>query len=341
MENLLIGLVAEMELSTKILIASGAALVIILIAVFLSVVPLRIWFKCAISGTYVSMFKLLGMKLRGMNISSIIGNYINGRKAGLNISVSDLESHVLAGGDIEKVVDALIAAHSAKIGLTIQEAKAIDLAGRDVRKAVQDSVIPRVIETPMVSAIAKDGIELRVKAKVTVKTNLNKLIGGAGEETIISRVGEGIVTTVGSAKTHKEVLQNPDIISRVVIDKGLDDGTIFQILSIDIADIDVGRNIGAELEQRQAIADKEIAQAQAEERKAMAIAAEQEMKAKAQEMKAHVIAAEVEVPKAMASAFRNGKMGIMDYYKLQNIQADTSMRKSISKSDDDDTTGTK
>jgi uncharacterized protein YqfA (UPF0365 family) len=215
------------------------------------------------------------------------------------------------------------------------------LAGRDVRKAVQDSVIPKVIETPMVSAIAKDGIELRVKAKVTVKTNLNKLIGGAGEETIISRVGEGIVTTVGSAKTHKEVLQNPDIISRVVIDKGLDDGTIFQILSIDIADIDVGRNIGAELEQRQAIADKEIAQAQAEERKAMAIAAEQEMKAKAQEMKAHVIAAEVEVPKAMASAFRNGKMGIMDYYKLQNIQADTSMRKSISKSDDDDSTGSK
>ena len=282
------------------------------------------------------MFKLLGMKLRGMQINGIIGNYINGRKAGLNISVSDLESHVLAGGDIEKVVDAMIAAHSAKIGLTIQEAKAIDLAGRDVRKAVQDSVIPKVIETPMVSAIAKDGIELRVKAKVTVKTNLNKLIGGAGEETIISRVGEGIVTTVGSAKTHKEVLQNPDIISRVVIDKGLDDGTIFQILSIDIADIDVGRNIGAELEQRQAIADKEIAQAQAEERKAMAIAAEQEMKAKAQEMKAHVIAAEVEVPKAMASAFRNGKMGIMDYYKLQNIQADTSMRKSISKSDDDD-----
>ena len=322
-----------------ICIASGVGVFLILAGIFLAMVPTKIWFRCAVSGTYVSMFKLLGMKLRGMNISSIIDNYINGRKAGLNITVSDLEAHVLAGGDIEKVVDALIAAHSAKIGLTIQEAKAIDLAGRDVRKAVQDSVIPKVIETPRVSAIAKDGIELMVKAKVTVKTNLNKLIGGAGEETIISRVGEGIVTTVGSAKTHKEVLQNPDIISRVVIDKGLDDGTIFQILSIDIADIDVGRNIGAELEQRQAIADKEIAQAQAEERKAMAIAAEQEMKAKAQEMKAHVIAAEVEVPKAMASAFRNGKMGIMDYYKLQNIQADTSMRKSISKSDDDTTPG--
>lgn len=339
MENLFSALAGVDPKMISIAVAIGIAF--ILIAVFLAVVPLKIWFKCAISGTYVSMFKLLGMKLRGMQIPSIIGPYINGRKAGLNISVSDLESHVLAGGDIEKVVDALIAAHSAKIGLTIQEAKAIDLAGRDIRKAVQDSVIPRVIETPVIAAIAKDGIELRVKAKVTVKTNLNKLIGGAGEETIISRVGEGIVTTVGSAKTHKEVLQNPDIISRVVIDKGLDDGTIFQILSIDIADVDVGRNIGAELEQRQAIADKEIAQAQAEERKAMAIAAEQEMKAKAQEMKAHVIAAEVEVPKAMASAFRNGKMGIMDYYKLQNIQADTSMRKSISKSDDDDTTGTK
>ena len=335
MENILLSL-ASMDLKTKIIIAVCIGVFVVLVAIFLATVPMKIWFKCAISGTYVSMFKLLGMKLRGMQINAIIGNYINGRKAGLNISVSDLESHVLAGGDIEKVVDAMIAAHSAKIGLTIQEAKAIDLAGRDVRKAVQDSVIPKVIETPMVSAIAKDGIELRVKAKVTVKTNLNKLIGGAGEETIISRVGEGIVTTVGSAKTHKEVLQNPDIISRVVIDKGLDDGTIFQILSIDIADIDVGRNIGAELEQRQAIADKEIAQAQAEERKAMAIAAEQEMKAKAQEMKAHVIAAEVEVPKAMASAFRNGKMGIMDYYKLQNIQADTSMRKSISKSDDDE-----
>jgi len=330
MENLLLSVNV-----TTILIAVAIGLVILLLAIFLANVPLKVWFRCAISGTRVSMAKLLGMKLRGMDINNIIGNYINGRKAGLNISVSDLEAHVLAGGDIEKVVDALIAAHSAKIGLTIQEAKAIDLAGRDVRKAVQDSVIPKVIETPMVSAIAKDGIELRVKAKVTVKTNLNKLIGGAGEETIISRVGEGIVTTVGSAKTHKEVLQNPDIISRVVIDKGLDDGTIFQILSIDIADIDVGRNIGAELEQRQAIADKEIAQAQAEERKAMAIAAEQEMKAKAQEMKAHVIAAEVEVPKAMASAFRNGKMGIMDYYKLQNIQADTTMRKSLSKSDDD------
>lgn len=334
----MLNLLLAMDTTTTIILAIVAGIVILGLAIFLANVPLKIWFRCLISGTRVSMGKLLGMKLRGMNINSIIGSYINGRKAGLNISVSDLEAHVLAGGDIEKVVDALIAAHSAKIGLTIQEAKAIDLAGRDVRKAVQDSVIPKVIETPMVSAIAKDGIELRVKAKVTVKTNLNKLIGGAGEETIISRVGEGIVTTVGSAKTHKEVLQNPDIISRVVIDKGLDDGTIFQILSIDIADIDVGRNIGAELEQRQAIADKEIAQAQAEERKAMAIAAEQEMKAKAQEMKAHVIAAEVEVPKAMASAFRNGKMGIMDYYKLQNIQADTTMRKSLSKSDDDNDT---
>jgi len=313
----------------------GGGVLLIAFVIVLAMVPLKLWFRCLISGCYVSMTRLVGMRLRSMQIQNIVDNYINGRKAGLRITIGDLESHVLAGGNIERVVSALISAHSAKINLTIDEAKAIDLAGRDVKKAVDDTVIPKVIETPMVSAIAKDGIELRVKAKVTVKTNIARLVGGAGEETIISRVGEGIVTTVGSAKTHKDVLQNPDIISRVVIEKGLDDGTAYQILSIDIADIDVGRNIGAELEQRQAIADKEIAQAQAEERKAMAIAAEQEMKAKAQEMKAHVIAAEVEVPKAMASAFRNGKIGIMDYYKMQNIQADTKMRKSISSSDED------
>lgn len=302
----------------------------VLLAVVLALVPVKVWFRCLVSGTYISMPRLIGMKLRGINVQVVIDSYINAKKAGLDINITELETHAMAGGNVNKVVMALISAHSAKINLSIENAKAIDLAGRDILKAIKESVTPKVIETPIISTIAKDGIELKVKAKVTVKTNLARLVGGSGEETIISRVGEGIVTTVGSAESHKDVLQNPDIISKVVIEKGLDDGTAYQILSIDIADIDVGRNIGAELLRRQAEADKDIAQAKAEERKAMAVAVEQEMKAKAQEMQAAVIAAEAEVPKAMADAFRKGKLGLMDYYKMQNIESDTAMRNALS-----------
>lgn len=302
---------------------------VLFLAVFFSIVPVRTWFRCLVSGTYVGMVQLIGMRLRKINVDSVINAYINGKKAGLTININELETHAMAGGNVNAVVAAMISAHSAKINLDINAAKAIDLAGRDVLKAVKESVTPKVIKTPLVSAVAKDGIELKVLAKVTVKTNLNKLIGGAGEETIISRVGEGIVTTIGSATTHEIVLENPDTISQVVLNKGLDDGTAFQILSIDIADIDVGSNIGAQLKKLQAQAEKEIAEAKAAERKAMAVAAEQEMKAKTQAMKANVVEAEAEVPKAIASAFQNGKLGIMDYYRIQNVMADTDMRKSI------------
>ncbi len=275
------------------------------------------------------MFKLVGMRLRKVNTGMVVNAYINAKKAGLDINIDDLETHAMAGGNVSLVVAALISAHSAKINLPVEVAKAIDLAGRDVLKAVKESVTPKVIKTPVISAVAKDGIELRVLAKVTVKTNLNKLVGGAGEETIISRVGEGIVTTIGSAETHEQVLENPDSISKLVLDKGLDDGTAFQILSIDIADIDVGNNIGAELKKTQAQAEKEIAQAKAEERKAMAIAQEQEMRARVQAMKANVVQNEAKVPEAIAQAFTEGKLGVMDYYRLQNIQADTNMRNNL------------
>ena len=294
-----------------------------------AVIPVNLWFRCLVSGTYVRIFKLVGMRLRKVNANMVIDSYINAKKAGLNINIDDLETHAMAGGNVNSVVAALISAHSAKINLPVEVAKAIDLAGRDVLKAVKESVTPKVIKTPVISAMAKNGIELRVLAKVTVKTNLNKLVGGAGEETIISRVGEGIVTTIGSAETHQEVLENPDLISKVVLGKGLDDGTAFQILSIDIADIDVGDNIGAELKKTQAEAEKEIAQAKAEERKAMAIAQEQEMKARVQAMRANVVQAEAKVPEAMAQAFLDGKLGVMDYYRLQNIQADTNMRNNL------------
>ena len=262
------------------------------------------------------------MEWRGIKITPIVDAYIAAKKAGLDLSIDELESHVLAKGDVIKVVNALISAHSANIVLEPATARAIDLAGRDVLNAVKVSVNPKVIETPPISAIAKDGIELRVKARVTVRANITRLIGGAGEDTIIARIGEGIVTTVGSAETHKAVLENPDIISKTVLDKGLDSGTAYEILSIDIADIDVGRNVGAQLQMDQAEADKRIAEAKAEERRAMAVALEQEMKAK-------VVEAESLVPKAMAKAFEEGRLGVMDYYNMQNVIADTSMRNSI------------
>lgn len=281
------------------------------------------------------MSRLVGMRLRKIKIGMIVDSYIKAKKAGLDINIAELETHYLAQGDVVKVVNALISAHSANIDLKIKTAMAIDLAGRDVLNAVKVSVNPKVIETPVVSAIAKDGIELRAKAKVTVRANISRLIGGAGEETIIARVGEGVVTTVGSAVSHKELLENPDRISRTVLDKGLDSGTAYEILSIDIADIDVGRNIGAQLQMDQAEADKRIAQAKAEERRALAVAREQEMKAKTQEMRASVVAAEAEVPKAISEAFRSGRLGIMDYYNMQNIQADTAMRNAIGGMDSD------
>ena len=307
----------------------GIVLIVLALVLFFVMVPISIWFRALVSGAPISMGKLVGMRLRKIKIGMIVEAYITGKKAGLDININELETHYMAKGDVLKVVNALISAHSANIELTTKTAMAIDLAGRDVLNAVKVSVNPKVIETPVIAAIAKDGIELRCKARVTVRANIARLIGGSGEETIIARVGEGIVTTVGSADTHKEVLENPDSISKTVLNKGLDNGTAYEILSIDIADIDVGRNVGAQLQMDQAEADKKIAQARAEERRAMAVASEQEMKAKTQEMRAMVIQAEAEVPKAMAEALRGGKLGVMDYYNMQNIQADTAMRNAI------------
>ena len=307
----------------------GIVLIVLAIILFFVMVPISIWFRALVSGAPISMGKLVGMRLRKIKIAMIVDAYITGKKAGLNININELETHYMAKGDVQKVVNALISAHSANIELTTKTAMAIDLAGRDVLNAVKVSVNPKVIETPVIAAIAKDGIELRCKARVTVRANIARLIGGSGEETIIARVGEGIVTTVGSADTHKAVLENPDSISKTVLNKGLDNGTAYEILSIDIADVDVGRNIGAQLQMDQAEADKRIAQAKAEERRAMAVASEQEMKARTQEMRAIVIEAEAEVPKAMAEALRSGKLGVMDYYNMQNLQADTNMRNAI------------
>lgn len=310
-------------------------LVIIIVAVvlglFFTFIPVGLWISAFAAGVHVSIFNLIGMRLRRVNPSRIILPLIKATKGGLDINVNQLEAHYLAGGNVDKVVNALIAAYRANMDLQFMRAAAIDLAGRDVLDAVKTSVNPRVIETPNISSMAKDGIELLVKARVTVRTNLDRLIGGAGEATIIARVGEGIVTTVGSSTSHKEVLENPDSISKTVLDKGLDAGTAFEILSIDIADVDVGRNIGAQLQTLQAEADKNIAQAKAEERRAMAVAKEQEMKALVQEMRARVVEAEAEVPKAIANALNNGKMGAMDYYGMQNLMSDTQMRQSISK----------
>lgn len=306
-------------------------LVILVITIFFSFVPLGLWISSIAAGVNVGIFNLIGMRLRRVAPSRIVNPLIKARKGGINVTVNQLEAHYLAGGNVDRVVNALIAAQRADIDLLFERAAAIDLAGRDVLNAVQMSVNPKVIETPVIAAVAKNGIEVRVKARVTVRANIERLVGGAGEETIIARVGEGIVTTVGSSESHKAVLENPDSISRTVLAKGLDSGTAFQILSIDIADVDIGRNIGAQLQTDQAEADKRIAQAKAEERRAMAVAVEQEMRAAVQEMRAKVVEAEAEVPRALAEALRNGRLGVMDYYQMQNIQADTQMRDAISK----------
>ena len=311
-----------------------AAVVLFILIMFFSFVPIGLWISAMAAGVHVGIFSLVGMRLRRVVPSRIILPLVKATKAGLKLSVNHLEAHYLAGGNVDGVVNALIASERAGIDLSFEKAAAIDLAGRNVLEAVQMSVNPKVIETPNISAVAKDGIELLVKARVTVRTNLERLVGGAGESTIIARIGEGIVTTVGSAVSHKSVLENPDDISKLILAKGLDAGTAFEILSIDIADIDIGKNIGAELQTDQAEADLKIAQAKAEERRAMAVATEHEMKALAQEMRARVIEAEAEVPRAMAEAFRSGNLGIMDYYKMKNIEADTQMRESIAKPND-------
>ena len=304
-------------------------ILLLLFMVILSFIPIGLWISALAAGVKVGIVDLIGMRLRRVSPVKIVNPLIKAEKAGLNVKVSQLEAHYLAGGNVDRVVNALIAAERANIPLLFERAAAIDLAGRNVLEAVQMSVNPKVIETPIVAAVAKDGIEVRAKARVTVRANIDRLVGGAGEETIIARVGEGIVTTVGSSETHKAVLENPDRISQTVLSKGLDAGTAFEILSIDIADVDVGRNIGAHLQTDQAEADKRIAQAKAEERRAMAVAKEQEMKASVQEMRAKVVEAEAEVPKAMAQAFINGNLGVMDYYNMQNIQSDTKMREGI------------
>ncbi len=304
---------------------------LIALTILFRFVPLGLWISALASGVHISISTLIGMRIRRIQPSRLVLPLIKANKAGLNLTITKLETHFLAGGNVDKVINALIAAQRANIQMAFEKACAIDLAGRDVFHAVQMSVTPKVIETPVVAAIAKDGIELRAKARVTVRTNIERLVGGAGEETVIARVGEGIVTTVGSAETHKSVLENPDLISRTVLNKGLDAGTAFEILSIDIADVDVGRNIGAQLQMDQAEADRRIAQAKAEERRAMAVAHEQEMKAAVQEMRAKVVEAEAEVPKAMATALREGKLGVMDYYQMQNVIADTTMRDGIAK----------
>ncbi|HDZ41522.1 MAG TPA: UPF0365 family protein [Bacteroidetes bacterium] len=308
--------------------------VIILLWLLLYLIPIGLWFQALVSGVRISLLQLIFMRWRKVPPSAIVVAMIEGNKAGLILNRDDLEAHYLAGGRVAKVVHALVSAAKANIDLPFNMATAIDLAGRDVFEAVQMSVNPKVIDTPPVTAVAKDGIQLIAKARVTVRANIRQLVGGAGEETVLARVGEGIVSSIGSAGSHKEVLENPDFISKVVLEKGLDAGTAFEILSIDIADIDIGKNIGAVLQMDQANADKNIAQAKAEERRAMAVALEQEMKAKAQEARAKVIEAEVKVPLAIAGAFDKGNLGIMDYYRYKNIEADTNMRDTLSKPDD-------
>jgi uncharacterized protein YqfA (UPF0365 family) len=310
-----------------------AVAVIILLLLFFYFVPVGLWFQAIVSGVRISLLQLIVMRFRKVPPSVIVNAMITSKKAGLEISRDELEAHYLAGGNVNSVVNALISADKANIDLDFKTATAIDLAGRDVLEAVQMSVNPKVIDTPPVTAVAIDGIQLIAKARVTVRANIQQLVGGAGEDTILARVGEGVVSSIGSSENHKAVLENPDLISKTVLAKGLDSGTAFEILSIDIADIDIGKNIGAVLQMDQAEADKNIAQARAEERRAMAVALEQEMKAKAQEARAKVIEAEAEVPKALADAFRNGNLGVMDYYKFKNIQADTRMRDSIGRQD--------
>ncbi|NLJ79344.1 MAG: flotillin-like protein FloA [Tissierellia bacterium] len=313
-----------------------ALLIIILVILFFTFIPVGLWITAYFAGVKIRISTLIGMRLRRVVPSRIVNPMIKATKAGLTLGVDKLEAHHLAGGNVNTLVDALIAAQRADIPLEFERAAAIDLAGRNVLEAVQVSVNPKVIETPQIAAVAKDGIEVVVKARVTVRANIERLVGGAGEETIIARVGEGIVTTVGSSNSHKDVLENPDSISQTVLDKGLDSGTAFEILSIDIADVDVGRNIGAQLQTDQAEADKRIAQAKAEERRAMAVAKEQEMVAEVQAMKAKVVEAEAKVPLAIAGSLEEGKIGFMDYYNMKNILADTDMRSSISKIADED-----
>ena len=306
-----------------------AIIVLIILGLFFTFVPVGLWVTAFFSGVRVSLSTFIGMRLRRVNPRQIISPMIKATKAGLDLAIDELEAHLLAGGNVNKVVDALIAAQRANIDLPFEKAAAIDLAGRDVFEAVQFSVNPKVIETPIIAGVAIDGIEVRAKAKVTVRANIERLIGGAGESTIIARVGEGIVSTVGSSQTHTAVLENPDSISQTILRKGLDSGTAYEILSIDIADVDVGRNIGAKLQAEQAEADKRIAQAKAEERRAMAVAKEQENIAKTQEMRAKVVEAQSEVPHALAQAFREGYLGALDYYNLENVKADTDMRQSL------------
>lgn len=317
-------------LGVLVLIAFLAIIALWLVFYF---IPIGLWFSALVSDVKISLLQLILMRWRKVPPSTIVSAMIEGTKAGLILDANELEAHFLAGGNVPNVVHALVSAEKARITLDFRMATAIDLAGRDVFEAVQMSVNPKVLNTPPVAAVAKDGIQLIAKARVTVRANIKQLVGGAGEDTVLARVGEGIVSSIGSALTHKVVLENPDSISRVVLEKGLDAGTAFEILSIDIADIDVGKNIGAELQMDQANADKNIAQAKAEEKRAMAVAHEQEMKAKAQEARAMVIQAEAQIPMAIAEAFRSGHLGIMDYYKFQNIQADTAMREGISKHD--------
>ncbi|MBR6020571.1 MAG: flotillin-like protein FloA [Lachnospiraceae bacterium] len=315
-------------MGTTILLATSgtpviiAAIIIVLVVVFFTVIPVGMWISAVASGVKIGIFSLIGMKIRRVQPKKIVAPMIKATKAGMNVKTNELEAHYLAGGNVDNVINALIAAERAGMDLTFEQASAIDLAGRDVFEAVTMSVTPKVIETPQISAVAKDGIELLVKARVTVRTNIKQLIGGAGEATVLARVGEGIVTTVGSATTHSSVLENPDDISKVVLEKGLDSGTAFEIISIDIADIDIGRNIGANLQSLQAEANTKIAQAKAEERRAMAVALEQEMRAE-------VVKAEADVPRAMAEALKSGNLGVLDYYKMQNVQADTKMKNDI------------
>ncbi len=318
--------------SMFVLVAAFAG---ILLFIFLYFVPVNLWITAQFSNVRVGLLELVGMRIRKVPPSVIVNSLITATKAGLELTTNDLETHFLAGGNVPNVIRALISADKANINLTFKQATAIDLAGRDVFEAVQISVNPKVINTPNVAAVAADGIQLIAKARVTVRANIAQLVGGAGEETILARVGEGIVTSIGSSSNHKTVLENPDRISKLVLQRGLDAGTAFEILSIDIADIDVGTNIGAKLQIDQASADLKVAEAKAEERRAMAVALEQEMRAKSVEMRAKVIEAEAEVPKALADAFRTGNLGVMDYYKMENVKADTSMRDSIANSDKD------
>ncbi|KMK93855.1 flotillin-like protein FloA [Rossellomorea marisflavi] len=317
--------------TSSILLIAAIVVGIIILSILFTFVPVMLWISALAAGVRISIFTLIGMRLRRVIPSRVINPLIKAHKAGLQVSINQLESHYLAGGNVDRVVNALIAAHRANIELTFERGAAIDLAGRDVLEAVQMSVNPKVIETPFIAGVAMDGIEVKAKARITVRANIDRLVGGAGEETIVARVGEGIVSTIGSSDNHKKVLENPDLISQTVLSKGLDAGTAFEILSIDIADVDIGKNIGAELQTEQAEADKKIAQAKAEERRAMAVANEQEMKAKVEEMRAKVVESEAEVPLAMAEALRSGNMGVMDYMNLKNIDADTDMRDSIGK----------